>query len=132
LILLVPATGFEPVTPKNIAKASHSGSHRDLAACISCDEFVEKLLSAPVDARKIVMNCYAKAWARCGAKAPLIMPTKAKATWDLSRSLAARFPNNDDLAKATGLSVSHLLDARSRFVDKRRDATATLNGAKRL
>jgi hypothetical protein len=55
---------------KQIAKASRYGSHRDLAACISSDAFAAKLLLAPADARKIVVGSYAKAWAKCEAKAP--------------------------------------------------------------
>ena len=121
---------------KQIAKASRSGSHRDLAASISSDGFVEKLLAAPVSIRRIVMNSYGKAWEKCEAKAPLITPTKAKANWDDAmvkrlRSLASRFPNNDDIAKAMGLSVSQVQRARSRFADRRMDASATPNGAKR-
>lgn len=108
---------------KQIAKASRYGAHRDLAACVSRDAFVENLLAAPEDARTIVMNCYAKAWAKCEAKAPLIAPTKAKATWNEDLvvrlcSLAARFPSDDDLADAMGLSVSQVQRARGRFVEK--------------
>jgi hypothetical protein len=95
-----------------------------LAACISRDAFVENLLAAPEVARTILMNCYAKAGAKCEAKAPLIAAIKAKATWDETRvmrlrSLADRYPTNDDLAEAIGLSVSQVLRARGRFVDKK-------------
>ena len=107
-----------------------------MAACISRDAFIQKLLAAPADARRIVMNCYAKAWAKCEAKAPLVAPTKAKATWDVSRvsrlrNLAPRYPNNADLAKAMNLSVSQVQRARARFAEKRSDAAATLNAQTR-
>jgi hypothetical protein len=110
---------------KQIASASRYGSHRDLAACISRDVFFQNLLAAPADARRIVMNTYAKAWAKCEAMAPLIATTKGKAKWNEDlvirlRSLAARFPSDDDLAKAMGLSVSQVQRARSRFVEKKR------------
>jgi hypothetical protein len=123
---------------KQIASASRYGSHRDLAGCISRDAFLQEMLAAPADARRIVMNAYAKAWAKCEAKAPLIAPTKAKATWNEDLvvrlcSLAARFPSDGDLADAMGLSVSQVQRARSRFVEKRSDAAATLNAqARRL
>jgi len=115
---------------KRIANSSRYGSHRDLAECISRDAFFEKLLAAPADARRIVMNAYAKAWAKCEAKAPLIIPTKIKATWDQAmvlrlRNLAIRYPDNADLARAMGLSVSQVQRARARFVDKWSDAAAT-------
>jgi hypothetical protein len=60
------------------------GSQRDLAACISRDVFFQKLPAAPADA---VINTYAKAWAKCEAKAPLIAPTKAKAMWDEAKTM---------------------------------------------
>jgi hypothetical protein len=106
--------------------------------CISRDVFFQKLLAAPADARRIVMNSNAKAWAKCEAKAPLIAATKAKATWDEARvtrlrSLAARYSKNDDLAKAMDLSVSRVQRARSRFIENWNNAAATLNGqARRL
>ena len=114
--------------PPVIASAS-PGSHGDLAACTVW--IVENLLAAPEVARTIVMNRHAKAWAKCEAKAPL-----AKATWDETRvmrlrSLAVNYPNNDDLAKAMGLSVRQIQRARSRFADKRMDSAATPNDAKR-
>ena len=37
------------------------------------DRFVEKLLAAPADARKIVMTSYAKAWAKCEAALALLL-----------------------------------------------------------
>jgi hypothetical protein len=83
------------------------------------------------------MNTYPKAWAKCEAKA-LIAPTKAKATWNEDLvvrlcSLAARFPSDDDLADAMGLSVSQVQRARRCSVEKRSDAAATLNAqARRL
>jgi|SoiMethySBSTD1v2_1073268.scaffolds.fasta_scaffold35046_5 hypothetical protein len=115
-----PVRGYVTSLTKKIAKASRSGLHRDLAVCISSDTFVENLLAAPIDARKIVMTSYAKAWAKCEAKARLIAPTPTKARWDQAmgmqlRSLATRFSNNVDLAKAMGLSVSQVQRARVRF-----------------
>jgi hypothetical protein len=95
--------------------------------------FFQKLLVAPAEARRIVMNTYAKAWAKCEVKSsPLIAPTKAKARWDAAtvsrlHTLAARYPDNADLAKAMGLSINQVSRARLRFVGKSSNASATHN-----
>jgi acyl-CoA reductase-like NAD-dependent aldehyde dehydrogenase len=128
--MLRPTGSYVTSLTKQIASASRYGSHRDLAACINRDAFFETLLAAPADVRRIVMNAYAKAWAKCEAKSPLIAPTKAKVRWDERtvmrlRSLAACFPENTDLAKAMGLSVSQVQRARSRYVNRQIDASAT-------
>jgi hypothetical protein len=126
------ARSYVTALTKQIARASRYGSHCDLAACISGDALIEKLVSAPTEARKIVMNTYARAWAKCEVKSPLIAPTKAKARWDAAivsrlRTLAARYPDNADLAKAMGLSINQVSRARLRFVGKSRNAPATHN-----
>ena len=46
------------------------------------------------------------------------------------RSLAVRYSDNDDLAKAMGLSVSQVQRARTRFVGKWNNADATTKSAK--
>jgi len=104
------------------------GRHADLAAWASSDDFMTSLAALPPKLRLVALASYARAWAKCEAKAPVVRPATNKVAWAKDefmvarlRKLAPRFPNtpdgNAELAAAMGrnLTVAQVRLARRRY-----------------
>lgn len=128
---LVSLTGY-------MGRAARDGSHKDLAAWVSSEDFLASLAALPPNMRASVFATHAKAWAKCEARAPMIPHAKQKVAWDdirkaRLRKLAPNYPNtpagNAGLAAVMGLSPGQVRLARSRYA-RGLGAPATVSLAK--